>query len=208
MLNTNSNVLNTIAASAAIGAIAIFGSPAANAQATVTAVDMPTATSVTTITTTTTVTPSWPGTPADIWKSGWAGNETQALIDLRTARGYLALPNKFDLTDDDWSAIHHVSDAIKNLEDNNVYDGYRPYFTPAESVTISHADRLDWAKKWVEKARHEAGEVDPSYSSNISSVISDIDASDYAIQKAIADEDWHQSLTNPSQFMPTGNGVW
>src|ERR1700740_432929 len=115
MLNTHSKILNIVAVSAAIGAIAIFGAPTANAQAAVTTVDLPTTTSVTTTTTTTTVTPGMPGTPEDMWKIGWAGHETEALIDLRTARGYLALPNKFDMTDDDWSAVHHVSEAIKSL---------------------------------------------------------------------------------------------
>jgi hypothetical protein len=136
---------------------------------------------------------------------GWGAHVTLALIDLRQARGYLNFPNKFDMMDDDWSAVHHVSDAIKDAEANNIYDGHAVYFTPAESVTLSDTDRLWKAKEMVKKAQDEIGQVDTSGNSNLGNLSADLSATSDSLDKAMAADDWRQSLTNDTQFLPTGS---
>jgi len=148
------------------------------------------------------------GTAARADTPAVGGNITQAIIDLRQARGYLNLPNKFDMTDPDWSAVRHVSDAIKNAQDAGVSDGGSSYFTPAISVTLSHSERLWKAKELVRAAKDElAGyyTVHADAGSTLASFASETDAASHSIDKAIAAEDWKNSWSNNWQDRSNGS---
>ena len=209
MTKRNYNVVAAVTATAAVGLMAAIGMPVAKAQD---AAVVSTPGTVTTVAVSTSGMSAYPssipglaGATPVFYSPGWAGHLTQALIDLRQAHGYLSFPNKFDLFDDDWSAIHHVSDAIKDTEGMNIYDGHRTYFVPAESVTITSSDRLWAAKKLVRLAKDEVSKVDPNGNSGIASLSADLDSASNSIDKAIAADDWRESLTNNTQFLPTGS---
>jgi len=208
-MTKNNNVVAVVAVTAAVGLIAVVGMPGARAQDAA-AVSTPGTVSNVTVSTAgmsayPSTMPGLAGATPTFYSPGWAGHLTQALIDLRQARGYLSFPNKFDMMDDDWSAVNHVSDAIKDAESLNIYDGHRTYFVPSESVTTTSSDRLLAAKKLVQMAKDEVSKVDSNSSTSVSSLSADIDSANNSIDKAIAADDWRESLTNNTQFLPTGS---